>query len=93
MSLDLGAVSDEELAAEIERRKEVNELALLITKDGFSTEEKENIFNFLHDYVFNGMKETIKNGYPPKDFKHYVYEATMSKLLGDSVWQVINKYP
>jgi hypothetical protein len=37
------------------------------------------------------LTETIKDGYPPKDGKHYIFELVMGLTLGDQVWDVMRE--
>ncbi len=72
--------SDEELAAEIERRKTIAEapaMPVLVANPDFTG---------LIDTIVTGHRYTAERGYEDDDFEHWVYEAAMVAVYGKEYW-------
>ena len=70
--------TEQEILEELEQRKRTNNVPKPLDKPDFSE---------LIDMV---TKETVyltKNGYPSKDFEHYVHSATMEAIYGKEYWK------
>lgn len=80
---DLKSVSDENLEAEIERRKAANSCPQQLTNPDIDSLKK---------VLYNGVQSVIDNeGYSGKDFEHYVFEAAMEAFYGHDIWKWWNK--
>lgn len=55
----------------------------------YNDQEKITIFNKLHAEAKSILISKSKNGYEPKDCKHYAFESLMG-LLGKNVWGIWN---
>lgn len=84
--MDFKNVSDEDLEEELERRKQVREEMKKIL---VPLENPD--FSYLCKYIVHGIEEAVREGFPPKDFKHYIYEAAMEAVYGKDFWKWRNK--
>jgi len=60
------------------------------TLDSFTTNEKIRIFEELYEQAREYLRAYVEDGREPKDGDHYLYEAVLSKMLGENVWGIIN---
>lgn len=58
--------------------------------DSFAPDEKIKVFDELYQQARRYLFSYIETGYPPKDGDHYLYEAVLSEMLGDDVWDIIH---
>ena len=82
--MKLTRLSTEELEAELARRKELEE--------GVPSPLKLADFSKLQQQVIAAVQGLVKNGRPPKDFEHYIYEAAMEAVYGKDFWAWWNKH-
>jgi len=80
---ELKKVSDEELEAELERRKKV--------KNAPPVPLDQPNFEPLRKMIIEGTRESIENESEDDDFSHYVYEAAMDAVYGKNFWVWRNK--
>jgi hypothetical protein len=78
--MDLRKVSKEQLLAEIQRREAEEQRSAL------PRPLSNPNFDSLVKTVIHGVEETVESGYQDEDFKHYVYEAAVQAVYGDSFW-------
>ena len=83
--MDLKRVSDDALKAELEereRKKKAGAVPKPLAKPDWSVLEK---------MITEGVKQVAEEGYAPKDFSHYAYEAAMEAVYGRKIWDWYNK--
>lgn len=75
---DLRNVSQEELQAELDRRKvpAVTKPEPLAVPD----------FSALITMMADGIERSIADGFENEDFKYYIYEAAMEAVYGGGCW-------
>lgn len=78
--MDIRSASDEQLLAEIERRKIAKTMPSPIPL------EKPD-FKKLIDTVTFGINEAIKNKYEDDDLRGYIYEAAIEAVYGPDYWK------
>lgn len=57
--------------------------------DSFAPDEKAEVFDELYQQARKYLFSYVETGYPPKDGADYLYEAVLSKMLGEDVWAII----
>ena len=82
---DLAAMTDEELEAELQRRK----LAQITPPTPLTNPD----FTGLVKMVTTEVKELAKPDGYSKDFKHYVFESVLEAIYGKNIWDWWNKGP
>jgi hypothetical protein len=75
----------------IRRRFAKNTQKLTERYANLSDVDKINIIDELYEYCLNDILFMLNNEEYPRDFDHYAMEELFSKVLGDNVWDVINK--
>lgn len=81
MKREITDFSAEELKNELKRREAATPVA---------TPKNEVDWNTVYDYAIEGISQLAKDGYQPKDFEHYLYEAVINAVYGNGVWPIIN---
>lgn len=74
----LNEYSDEQLRAELERRKKIVETA--------PAELTYHDFRPLIDLVREGVTAVRVSGFAPKDFEHGVFEVALEGMYGKGFW-------
>ena len=74
--------TDEELEEELQRRK---------SPPWPLASEDVNISN-IRNHAKNYLESIYKNGCPPKDAEHFMFESVMTTFYGNDVWNWINKH-
>jgi hypothetical protein len=78
----LKSFSNEELEAELKRRKqETQKIHPLETPD----------YNQLYKYIVSGLANAPNDRRLPKDFEHYVYELAMQAIYGKDVFKRVHE--
>ncbi len=79
--------TDEQLQAELERRKK----PVLARPDRLRNPDWEPLIKMMEE----NMTESIAKGYEDEDFKHYVYEEAMKTVYGPSYfrWRNAQRWP
>lgn len=81
--LTLASFTDDELQAELERRK-------VVIKDPLENPD----FSSLRDAVLEGVVKAIQgDGFDGDDFPHTVFEAALEAVYGPDVWDWFNNLP
>lgn len=75
--------TDEELRAEMDRREK--------EKDKKPEPKEEIDWSKLIECVKEGVTILDEEGYEQNDFEHYVFEAAMTAVYGDEIWDWWNK--
>jgi glucuronate isomerase len=57
--------------------------------DSFTPDEKIKVFDELYQQAWEYLQSFAETGCRPKDGAHYLYEAVLSKMLGNNVWSII----
>ena len=73
----LKEATEQEIEEELERRKRAKGPKPLDNPD----------FSGLTRMVLKETEYLVKNGYPSKDFEHYVYESVMEAVYGGTYWK------
>jgi len=85
--MDLTKLTDEQLKAELEAREAKRKA------DAIPQQKKEinwqPLLNHLHEGIVNMVED---DGYPGKDFDHYVFETAMECVYGKDVWKWYNEH-
>jgi hypothetical protein len=79
-------LTDEELEAEVERRKLLARKApIRIVTPDFST-----LITTVDEFI-TGLEEDVENYREDDDTEHYIYEAAVEALYGKEIWGWLNK--
>jgi hypothetical protein len=81
--IDLSNLSDDELNTELERRKK-SDIAM---PQPLPSPSWGALLNTCRDYLIDLRDQ----GWADDDYPHYIYEAALTAIYGDSVWPFINK--
>lgn len=81
--MKLTKLSTEELKAELARREAVEAAPSPLKLADFSK---------LQQQVIDSVESVAEGGYPSKDHEHYIYEAAMEAVYGESIWKWWNKH-
>lgn len=57
--------------------------------DSFTTEDKVKAFDELYHQAYEYLADYARNAFGPSDGDTYLYEAVLTKTLGERVWEVI----
>jgi len=81
---EIEKLSTKDLEIELKKRKEAEKLAAI------PKPLQNPDFTELITMVTHGINSLAKNGYPGKDFDHYVYENALEAVYGKEIWDWIN---
>jgi hypothetical protein len=82
--INLDDLTMEDLENELVRRKkELAKRPEALLKPDYSA---------ISRYAESIINTIAKEGYPPKDHKHYCYEIVMETVYGRQVWEWLNKH-
>lgn len=76
---DLSGLSDEDLRAELERRK--------APPVPVPVQRENPDFSALRSCVVSGVERAMAEGYVDEDLRQYVYEEAVSAVYGQTFWE------